>query len=709
MKKNVITTIVFCFIIALAIVIPMIIPNSNAYEIHFENVDEVTFSASSVGKTYAVGTSINNSHIKLVYYPWFNILSTSQVAEITYPSLDDYGEPIDPISVGDFKKNTNNTDQDIEIMSRYWEVYDYKEEVIDNQTFAVVSLIPTDYPPISDRNNWYVGKIIPNHTFITNVETVNYYTEKTSYIYEGQVHYKGDHICSNNYQSYYGYNYFNPEYYSGYCNGEVLGEYQCWEIVRITRDGNGYVEEVDLYGSSCTAVAQVDSTVKIIWEDNNNAAKKRPYELSVSSSSGTNIKVDRYDKWIASLYNLPKYNSNNQVINYSWDANTPNKYELVSKVTNNNITTITYRYTPEKVAVNGTVTWDDEDDFDGLRPDKVTVTLTGSDGTTKTQEVSSSNNWAFNFDDLLKYTTNDSLITYTITQNTVNDYTTDVTKVGTSGNTTTYRIDNKHVPERITITGNVIWDDEDNRDGVRPERVTVTLTCSDGTKITKEVEPNWTFEFKDLPTIKNGVEVTYELTSSDVNDYQGPTIDKTNDNQYNITYVHKPERMTIIIDNIWEDDDNSYGKRPDKLIIYLFADNEPLKDENNQPLSCELNEENNWSCSFENQLKYKDGKIIKYNISDVEVPEYEEGVKGVSEDYDNNTVKIQLKHSYSELEPEPQNQEDQEQEEPQPEEPKQEEPEPSPITSTGITIIAAFILSLIIFIVLVKKYKTRTN
>lgn len=87
------------------------------------------------------------------------------------------------------------------------------------------------------------------------------------------------------------------------------------------------------------------------------------------------------------------------------------------------------------------VTWNDENNKDNIRPDKVTAKLT--DGTTvvSTKEVKN-DSWKHIFEDIPVFNGSDK-VSYTITQDAVNGYTTEI-KASDDGNT--IEIINTHIP-----------------------------------------------------------------------------------------------------------------------------------------------------------------------------------------------------------------------------------------------------------------------
>lgn len=79
-------------------------------------------------------------------------------------------------------------------------------------------------------------------------------------------------------------------------------------------------------------------------------------------------------------------------------------------------------HTPETVTINGTTTWVDNNDQDGIRPDTVTIILLANGTEVDRKTVNATDDWSFtNYKNQ-----NGEEITYTITQEEVEGYTTTV-------------------------------------------------------------------------------------------------------------------------------------------------------------------------------------------------------------------------------------------------------------------------------------------
>lgn len=171
-----------------------------------------------------------------------------------------------------------------------------------------------------------------------------------------------------------------------------------------------------------------------------------------------------------------------------------------------------YRTENEYVNIPVTKTWEDEDDYDGLRPESITVHLFADGKEADQAELTAQNDWAYTFEKLAKRNESGDEIVYTVTEDPVEGY-----KTVVDG----YKITNTHEPEKTEILVTKIWKDNDNKDLKRPDSITVHL-FADGeeietVKITKE--NNWTYTFTDLDVYKDGKKIEYIITEDPVEGY----------------------------------------------------------------------------------------------------------------------------------------------------------------------------------------------
>ena len=163
------------------------------------------------------------------------------------------------------------------------------------------------------------------------------------------------------------------------------------------------------------------------------------------------------------------------------------------------------------------------------------------------------------------------------------------------------------------------WDDDDNRDGARPESVEVEL-CEDGVPTDKTAvlsdENNWEATFEGLtPVTETGAQRFFTVREvGDTNGYVGFTSQKQTDQgiELTLTNYREPEKISVSGTKVWDDENDAAGKRPTSIKLDLYANGEFLKSKtvyaNGQGGS------NEWDYTFDGLYKYENGKEIEYEV-----------------------------------------------------------------------------------------------
>ena len=348
------------------------------------------------------------------------------------------------------------------------------------------------------------------------------------------------------------------------------------------------------------------------WQDNDNQDGKRPEKITVElyrnneNEPVETVTIDASSDWKYVFSKLPKYDENKNEITYRVVEETVPEYDTEYEISDNGVE-IYNHHTPEKVSVEGSKTWNDEENQDGKRPESITVRLfaDGTEVTSKT--VTANDNWKWSFTDLDKYNSGTEIV-YTISEDTVADYTTVVDG---------YDVTNTHTPEKTTITGSKTWNDNGDQDGKRPESITVRL-FADGTEVTSKTvtaNDNWKWSFTDLDKYNSGTEIVYTISEDTVADYT------TVVNGYDVTNTHTPEKISISGSKTWDDASNQDGKRPSSITVRLLADGRVVSHK-------KITEKDNWSWNFEDLPVYEKGEKITYTIKEDSVENYETKLDG---------------------------------------------------------------------------------
>lgn len=355
---------------------------------------------------------------------------------------------------------------------------------------------------------------------------------------------------------------------------------------------------------------ETSASVTKIWDDADNQDGIRPESITVAllaNGTPTNktVTLTAANNWTQTITGLPE-KADGEYITYTWtEVNVPEGYSLTGTSKNETVTTLTNTHTPELTSITGTKTWKDADNQDGKRPESITVNLFADGTKLKSQSVSADadGNWSYSFTDLPKYA-NGQEITYTVTEDAVDGYTTE-----SDG----YNFINTHQPETTEITGTKTWNDANNQDGKRPESITVILLANGTEKtrqaVTADEAGNWTYTFKDLPKYANGQEITYTVAEEEVTDYT-TTYDGSN-----ITNSYTPGKTSATVTKIWNDAENQDGKRPESITVSLLADGK----ETGKTVT--LSVENNWKQTISDLPEKADGKAIEYTWTEETLPE----------------------------------------------------------------------------------------
>ena len=168
----------------------------------------------------------------------------------------------------------------------------------------------------------------------------------------------------------------------------------------------------------------------------------------------------------------------------------------------------------EKTSISGQKTWNDNDNQDGKRPSKITVNLLANGVKVASKEVKpdATGNWTYHFDNLDVVDDAGNVIAYTVSEEPVAGY--ETTVEGTN-------ITNNRIPDMTEVVVKKVWDDKENKDGLRPSKITVRLLADGQEVAVKEITAtdNWQASFTDLPVYKDGKKIVYTITEDPVAGY----------------------------------------------------------------------------------------------------------------------------------------------------------------------------------------------
>jgi len=258
-----------------------------------------------------------------------------------------------------------------------------------------------------------------------------------------------------------------------------------------------------------------------------------------------------------------------------------------------------------------------------------TITVTGDNYTDSVTLPTAGGSWEYTFRNLMPGS-------YTVTETTAgipgegNGYrwesetsvTTDTVTVA-SGKTASVTIvnDYSYSPNNVTVSATKIWDDDNNRDGIRPDYVKFALYAGSSkveeklVSVGDETDPNkftvsFTYDTHKYPGETRVEEVGYmDDGSYKPGAVPGYSVAADND-PMSITNTHTPELIDIAVRKIWDD---SVSESRIKPVTVNLMDGET------ELAEIVLDESNNWAYVFTGLDKCREGAVgeeIVYTITE---------------------------------------------------------------------------------------------
>ena len=412
---------------------------------------------------------------------------------------------------------------------------------------------------------------------------------------------------------------------------EKLAKYKAGKEIKYTVTEEAVAEyEATITDFTITnkyAPKEIDYKVTKVWNDANNQDGKRPESVTVQlykkvgvadpvAVEGKKLTLTAKDKtddntWVASFTNLPQYEAGKEITYSIKEVDVPAGYE--ASVTGQ---VVTNTYNPETIVLSGTKVWKDNNNQDGKRTTSVKVQILNGDKVVQEIEVSEKTGWKFESKKLPKYK-NGKEIKYTVKETAMTEYKATIT----TDKDGKYTITNEYTPEKIAVSGQKTWIDNNDQDHIRPASVTVALLANGkvtGKTAIATAETGWKYEFTELDRYQNGKAIEYTVKEVGV-----PTGYTATETGMNVTNTHTPEKTSVKGKKIWKDEDNKDGIRPSSVTVKLLADGK----ETGQTAT--VSETSGWTYEFTGLDRYQEGKEIAYTVEEVNVPDgYTASVEG---------------------------------------------------------------------------------
>ncbi|WP_156854135.1 Cna B-type domain-containing protein [Oceanobacillus sp. AG] len=381
-----------------------------------------------------------------------------------------------------------------------------------------------------------------------------------------------------------------------------------------------YSQEIDGYNiTNSYTPEETVVTVTKHWDDANNQDGNRPESIQAQltadgESFGEPIELTQENNWTHTWSELP-LNSDGKPIKYSVkEISELEEYDMAVNDEDHGNIIITNSYTPEVTKVSGAKTWNDGDDQDRKRPDSITVNLLANGEQVDSAEVTAEDKWKYSFTDLPKYNAGEEIV-YTVTENSVDKYTTEIDG---------YNIKNHYTPGQTSVTVTKNWQDKDNQDGKRPDAIEVQLTANGdtiGDPVELSEENNWTYTWTELDEKAAGEVIDYSII--ELTNLPGYEIEVNDEDSGNIiiTNSHTPEKINIGGTKTWDDADNQDGIRPDSITVNLYGNDQLIK-------TAIVMEADDWKYQFTDLPKFENGNEIVYTITEDAVEGYDTIING---------------------------------------------------------------------------------
>jgi len=367
----------------------------------------------------------------------------------------------------------------------------------------------------------------------------------------------------------------------------------------------------------------IDINATKIWNDDNNKIGIRPESIELTLvqdgvETQNKLTANAENNWTVEFANLNKYTIEGNEIVYTIKEEQVANYKAPEYSQDGLTVTNTIDYLSIKTSKTATKIWNDDNNKIGIRPESIELTLV-QDGVETENKLTANagNNWTVEFANLNKYTIEGDEIVYTIKETQVANY--KAPEYSKDGLTVTNTID--YLSIKTSKTATKIWNDDNNKIGIRPESIELTLV-QDGVetqnKLTVNAGNNWTVEFANLNkyTIE-GNEIVYTIKEEQVANYKAPEYSKDGLTVTN-TIDYTSFTISKTITKIWEDNSDLYSTRPESVVL-TFNGSEYTLTANNDEDKATLDQ---WSITINNLPKYDaQGNEITYTATEQNVPE----------------------------------------------------------------------------------------
>lgn len=288
--------------------------------------------------------------------------------------------------------------------------------------------------------------------------------------------------------------------------------------------------------------------------------------------------------------------------------------------------------------------WEDNNNVNEKRPTSVILILKQGNKEIARQEVSEGTNWKYTFQDIAQYDEEGNEIKYTVDEEEKNtgDLKFYTKKIEGKTITNTFTVPD----EKISITVNKVWNDNNNEAQKRPESVIIILKQGKQEIARQEVteEMNWSNTFTNLAKYDSqGNEIKYTLEEQETKEGDLKFYETTIEgNTITNTFIVPEDTVEIQVTKKWEDQNNIGKTRPESIVLVV-------KNGESEVATQEVTEEMEWKYTFKNLPKYDGmGNQITYEIdekqeTDEKLDNYTKTIDVQTKTITNTVIKIPAK------------------------------------------------------------------
>lgn len=299
-------------------------------------------------------------------------------------------------------------------------------------------------------------------------------------------------------------------------------------------------------------IKNIDISVMKEWKDANNQDGKRPTKLPVQLLADSKVKestdLTAESQWTATFSGMPEAavvredgKEDGKILDVAKIEYTVTEGSVADYTPSDPQGTaaegfvITNTHTPETIDIKIEKVWYDEDP--SLRPTSIKVDLLADEEPVESVELSEKTGWKATFEGMPKYSNGEEIV-YDVSESGI-DVKTYWPLVSPSEDG--FTITNTQI---FDLKIKKVWDDEDDKDGVRPEEIYVTV-LGNGEPFIEEIPIGeyceWEITLYGMPVFFDGEKVEYSVIEEEVEDYEEPKIIFEPDYGFVITNTHKVE------------------------------------------------------------------------------------------------------------------------------------------------------------------------